>query len=171
MTRITDFNSLTGRLVSIGNVVIYLLVGLAIIYIVWAVVQYFIKGKEGDESRREAGMNILWGIVGLAIIVSLWGLVNILVRTFATDTNRPALPNANFLDSSQAGASQYSQPIGPGQDYQQYSQPIGPGQGYQQYSQPIGPGQQVSAPAPAASPTNVSTGPNHNSVSNPGPLP
>jgi len=61
------------------------------------VVQYLIKGKEGDETRRAAGMQIFWGIVGLAIIVSLWGIVNLVLNTFWTNTSRPDLPNANFV--------------------------------------------------------------------------
>jgi predicted PurR-regulated permease PerM len=90
---------LTTRLASIGTVIVYLLVALALVYIVYSVVQYFIKGKEG-ESRGAAGMQILWGIVGLAIILSLWGLVNVLLQTFGTTTtNAPTgkLPQTNFL--------------------------------------------------------------------------
>lgn len=98
---INNLSQLATRLSTIGNVIIYLLIGLGVIYIVWAVVQYFIKGKEGDESRHEAGMHILWGIVGLAIIMSLWGLVNILIQTFGTTTNNlPSGPNADFVNTT-----------------------------------------------------------------------
>ena len=102
LTQITSVNQLVYRLVTIGNAVIYLLVGLAVIYITWSVVQYFVKGKEGDTTRKEAGMQILWGIVGLAIILSLWGLVNILISTFGTNTYNlnGRLPNADFLNSN-----------------------------------------------------------------------
>ncbi|MBU6231069.1 MAG: hypothetical protein KGI45_02335 [Patescibacteria group bacterium] len=99
-----DANSLAVRLASIGDVVIYLLVALAVVYIVWTVFQYFVKGKEGDENRKEAGMRIFWAILGLFIIVSLWGLVNILVNTFWTGYNQaPAqqFPNANFVSGPQ----------------------------------------------------------------------
>ncbi len=92
---ITDVNSLTYKLVGIGNTVIYLLVSLAVIYIIWNVVQYFIKGSSGEEgSRTKAGMGILWGIVGLAVILSIWGLVGILTNTFRTTppSNSP-IPN------------------------------------------------------------------------------
>jgi len=98
---IGNVNQLVLRIVGIGNVVVYLLVALAIIYIIWSVVQYFIKGNEGDETRHQAGMQIFYGIVGLAIIVSLWGLVNLLLNTFWTNTDRPDLPNADFISSSQ----------------------------------------------------------------------
>lgn len=139
--QLRNANDVISRLISIGNVVIYLLIGFAVLYIVYVTVMYFIKGKEGDESRHEAGMRILYGIVGLFVILSLWGLVNILINTFNTDNNVPAnrLPNANFLNSSSAGSggSQYSQPIGPAIPVQ-YSQPIGPSVPVQ-YTQPIGP--------------------------------
>lgn len=99
LSRISNVNNLATRLAGIGNIITYLLVGLAVIYIVWHIVQYFIKG---ESDRTEAGMNILWGIVGLFIIVSLWGLVNILVNTFYTDPNIPKdrFPNANFISNS-----------------------------------------------------------------------
>ena len=100
LNQIENINNLVVRLASLGDVVVYLLVSLAVVYIVWSVVQYFIKGKEGDESRKEAGLRILWGLVGLFVIVSLWGLVNILVRTFSTDANVPRdrFPSADFVN-------------------------------------------------------------------------
>ena len=72
---------------------------MAVLYIVYACVRYFVMGKEGDEGRKEAGMKILWGIVGLFIIVSLWGLVNLLVNTFPTTNQLPpnSIPTANFV--------------------------------------------------------------------------
>jgi hypothetical protein len=140
---IGNVNDLVLRIVGIGNIVVYLLVALAIVYIIYAVVQYFIKGNEGDESRRAAGMQIFYGIVGLAIIISLWGLVNLVLNTFWTNTSRPDLPNANFVksvdNSSNAGVQQYSSPIGPTNEVQQYSSPIGPTNETQQYDSPIGP--------------------------------
>jgi hypothetical protein len=95
---ISNVNSLANRLAGIGNIVTYLLVGLAVIYIIWNVVHYFIRPSGSD--KGEAGMNILWGIIGLFIIVSLWGIVNILVNTFYTDPNVPRnrFPNADFVN-------------------------------------------------------------------------
>ena len=89
-TAITDANTLTARLVSIGNTVLYLLVSLAVIFIVWNVVMYLIKSGSDEEGKSKAAWNILWGIVGLFVIVSIWGLVNILTNTFrTTPTNQP----------------------------------------------------------------------------------
>ena len=98
---VNNLSQLALRLSTIGNVIIYLLIALGFIYIIWNIVQYFIKGKEGDESRHEAGMHIFWGIVGLAIIFSIWGLVNILIQTFGTSTtNLPNIPSADFVNSN-----------------------------------------------------------------------
>jgi uncharacterized membrane protein YuzA (DUF378 family) len=105
--QINNVNQLVTRIADIGTVIIYLLVGLAVVYIIWSVVQYFIKGKEGDEKRQQAGMQILWGIVGLAIVVSLWGLVNLIVNTFGTDTTMPNLPNADFVSSTSCPPGDY----------------------------------------------------------------
>lgn len=88
---ITNVNNLSTRVLGIGNMFTYVLVALAVIYIVWNVVQYFIKPN--GEDRKAAGMNILWGIVGLFIIVSIWGLVNILTNTFKTTPTDQAIPN------------------------------------------------------------------------------
>jgi hypothetical protein len=102
MTNISNTNDLIQRLVGIGNVIIYLLMALAFIYIIWQTVMYFIKSKEGDESRKESGKNIIWGIIGLAIIMSIWGLVNILLNTFGTYNNVPKdrFPSADFVNST-----------------------------------------------------------------------
>ena len=92
-TVVTNINGVTQKLIDFGNTVIYLLTSLAVVYIVWNVVQYFIKGNAEDESRKKSGLNILWGIVGLFVILSIWGLVNILVGTFQTAPSTQKIPN------------------------------------------------------------------------------
>jgi hypothetical protein len=110
LRRIDDINSLSNRLISIGNLVIYLLVSVGVIFIVYNVVFYFIKADAKD--RSESGLNILWGIVGLAIIVSLWGLVNFLIQTFYTEPNitPDRFPNANFIEGNKSGFPVLNQP-------------------------------------------------------------
>lgn len=89
---VTDVNSLSAKVIGIGNTVIYILTALAVLFIVWNVVMYLIKSP-GEENRTKAGMNILWGIIGLFVIVSIWGLVNILTNTFKTTPTNQAIPN------------------------------------------------------------------------------
>jgi len=90
LTPITNVNNLSTRLLGIGNTIIYLLGSLAVVYIVWNVVQYFIHG---ESDKKEAGMNIIWGIVCLFVIVSIWGIVNILTNTFKTISTDQAITN------------------------------------------------------------------------------
>lgn len=84
--QITDANSLTSKLKSIGDTVVVLLISFAVIWIIISVVRYMLAGSE-DRSAR--GKDILWGIVGLFVILSIWGLVAILKGTFTTNTNVP----------------------------------------------------------------------------------
>ena len=101
LSEIKNVNNLATRLLGIGNLVIYLLISLAVIYIIWNIVHYFIRPNGAD--RSEAGMNILWGIIGLFIIVSIWGLVNLLVNTFYTNPNIPKdrFPSADFANKNE----------------------------------------------------------------------
>ena len=106
---ITDVNGLSSRIIGIGNIVAYLLVSLAVIFIIWNVVIYLIKSS-GDEGKSKAGMNILWGIVGLFVIVSIWGLVNILTNTFKTTPTTQAIPNlGNIVNTGGLPANQIPQ--------------------------------------------------------------
>lgn len=86
---IHDVNSLSSWLTSFGNTIIGLLIALAVIFIIYHVVMYLIKGSSEEDARTKAGWNILWGIVGLAIILSIWGLVAILTNSFRTQNQTP----------------------------------------------------------------------------------
>ena len=88
---VTNVNVLSSRILGIGNTIIYILVALSIVYIVYYVVQYMIKGSAEDKTT--AAKNVGWGILGLFIIVSIWGLVNILTNTFSTTPTNQAIPN------------------------------------------------------------------------------
>ncbi len=90
---ITDVNSLSKKLLDIGNTATYLLVALAVIFIIWNVVIYMVKGGSDEEARGKARSAVIWGVVGLAVIVSIWGLVNILTNTFKTTPTNQAIPN------------------------------------------------------------------------------
>ncbi len=88
---ISNINDVAKRAFSIGDLIAYGLVALAVIFIVYNTVWYFIKPN--GEGRSAAGMNILWGIIGLAIIVSIWGLVGIFTNSFATRPTEQPIPN------------------------------------------------------------------------------
>ncbi|MBU6231070.1 MAG: hypothetical protein KGI45_02340 [Patescibacteria group bacterium] len=96
---VTDVNSLSSKIIGIGNVVTYILVAFAVIYIVWMVIQAILKSGSEDASKYR--MNVIWGIVGLFIIVSIWGLVNIVANTFRTTPTTQSIPN--FGQNTQNG--------------------------------------------------------------------
>jgi len=100
LSKITNADQLKNRLLSIGDVAIYILICLAVLFIVWNIVMSLIRGSE-PEKKKEALNNVGWGLLGLAIIVSIWGLVNILTNTFYTDNSAPTnrFPSANFTGS------------------------------------------------------------------------
>ena len=81
---ITNASGVAASVASIFNLIIGLLISLAVLFIIYNVVMYFVKGGESAD-RAAAGMSILWGIVGLFVILSIWGLVAILRGTFQTD--------------------------------------------------------------------------------------
>lgn len=91
---ITDVNSLTNRILGLFNVAIYVLVALAVLFIVYNVVIYVVKGND-PEGKRAALVATGWGLVGLAVIVSIWGLVGILTRSFRTVPTNQAIPNVS----------------------------------------------------------------------------
>jgi hypothetical protein len=93
---VTDVNSLTSKIIGIGNIVAYLLVALAVIFIIYNVVIYLVRGAD-PAAKAKAGGNVLWGIVGLFVIVSVWGLVNILTNTFKTTPTNQPIPNLGTI--------------------------------------------------------------------------
>jgi len=99
LSQINNANDLFTRLAGLGNMFVYGLVALAVIFIVWQAVVYL--ARPGAEDKAKAGVNILWGIVGLFIIVSIWGLVNILVNSFSTgNSGKVNIPNVDFINNN-----------------------------------------------------------------------
>lgn len=98
---INNSTSLFNAIKSILNAVIPIIIALAVVYILWGIVQSFVKG--GEEERKAGHMKILYGIIGLFIMVSIWGLVNILVGTTGLSNQVPVnqIPNLNNLPTNQ----------------------------------------------------------------------
>ncbi len=59
---------------------VQLLFALAIVYFVYGVFNYFIKGEDSAE-RTQGARHILWSTVGLFIMVSVWGIIEMLKNT------------------------------------------------------------------------------------------
>ena len=98
---VNNSSSLFNAVKSILNAIIPIIIALAVVYILWGIVQSFVKG--GEEERKAGHMKILYGIIGLFIMVSIWGLVNILVGTTGLNNQVPTnqIPNLNNLPTNQ----------------------------------------------------------------------
>jgi hydrogenase-4 membrane subunit HyfE len=84
-----DVNDVAKKATNIGNLAIELLISLAVVWIIFSVIRYFVM-NEGEEAHKAGGMAILYGIIGLFVILSIWGMVFLLKNSFRfSDTNRP----------------------------------------------------------------------------------
>ncbi len=72
---------LLGKVIVILNGIVPIIIGLAILVILWGIFTYITKAGE-EEKRAEAKQFILYGVIGVFIMLSLWGFVSILVNTF-----------------------------------------------------------------------------------------
>ena len=70
----------------ISNSIIPILVTVALVFLVWGVVKFFIINADEEAKRTQGKQFMIWGIVALAVIVSIWGIVNILGSTFGLET-------------------------------------------------------------------------------------
>lgn len=86
-------------ILDIINLLIPLIIGLAILYFLWGVLQYVTKGNE-KEGREEAKWIMIWGIIAIFVMVSVWGLVNILHKTFGLDNSPAELPSIHRINRS-----------------------------------------------------------------------
>lgn len=77
---------ITYIMISIIRPLIWLIMGLAVVYFLWNVAESIRKSDQPGELAKFKS-NAFWGIVAIAVMASLWGLVNILVNTF----NGPAI--------------------------------------------------------------------------------
>lgn len=87
-------NSLITKSGAIVQKLVVLLIGIAVLVILWGVVRYISHAGEEDKIK-EARRFIVFGIIGLFVMVSVWALVNLLTQTvgFTTeDLKVPTLP-------------------------------------------------------------------------------
>ncbi|MCR4334231.1 MAG: pilin [Patescibacteria group bacterium] len=92
-SRVLDANSLFGKVNTILNAIIPILISVAVVWLIYAIVKYVVAGNEDD---KEVGKShIKWGVIGLFVILSIWGLVNILVQTFGLNNivDQNQIPN------------------------------------------------------------------------------
>lgn len=90
------FNKVQDALDSIlfiaNQYIIPIIVGLAIIYFLWGLLQYI--RKAGDEGERSnAKWQMVYGIIIIFVMTAVWGLVNVLDDTLGLDRSVTPLPN------------------------------------------------------------------------------
>jgi len=93
---VDTYTDLLTRLNGIINLIVPVILGLAVLVIIWGVFNYIV-GAGDEEKRAQAKTYIIWGVIGIFIMLSVWGLVNILVNTF--DLGNTA-PDTNFLSET-----------------------------------------------------------------------
>lgn len=75
---------------NIVNPLIYVLIGLAVVYFLWGVF-IFVKNADDPEKRKVGAQHILWGIVGIAIIFSAFTFVSVIQNTIGRDSRSPTI--------------------------------------------------------------------------------
>jgi len=84
------FAGVVDVLVSLINMAIPVLAGLAVAIFFWGVVRYIYH--EGDPHSKSQDKTIMmWGIIALFVLFSLWGILRLLSDSFGitTPTERP----------------------------------------------------------------------------------
>ena len=60
--------------------ILELLFGLAMLFFVWGILQFILKGED-EEGRERGKLTMIWGTVGMALMVSAWGIIYIVANT------------------------------------------------------------------------------------------
>jgi hypothetical protein len=62
----------------INNVLIPLVFALAILALLWGILQAFIIGGGDEEKQKQGKQLIMYAIIGFVVMVALWGIVNLI---------------------------------------------------------------------------------------------
>ncbi len=93
----TTFKSLVSSLIGLMSSVLYILIGLGIVFFFYGIVKYI---QHPETKQRTA---LMWSVVALFVLVSFVGLVNILLYTIQPgaplDLTAPSVQNDNNLRS------------------------------------------------------------------------
>jgi len=67
-------------LTNIVNPFVSLLIGAAVIYFLWGVLEYIMNAESSDK-RKEGQMRMLYGVLGIFIMVTAYGILNLIINT------------------------------------------------------------------------------------------
>lgn len=65
----------------VSSVVVPIIFGLAFVFFVWGIVNYFFLSSESDDKRAQGRQFALWGLLGMVVLFSVWGIVRVLLST------------------------------------------------------------------------------------------
>jgi len=74
-------NTIIGKIAGYLNSILALMMGLAVVFFIFYVVQYFMKP---NDKRTEAAEYVMWSLIGFFVIFTFWGIVNIFISSFFT---------------------------------------------------------------------------------------
>ena len=100
MCVITTFKSVVGCVVSVLNLTVPILAGVALTLFIWGAIRYIYTA--GEEGHRQGKEMLTWGVIALFVIASLFGILRLLDNTF-------------FSGSNLGGSLDYSEIQNPGQ--------------------------------------------------------
>ena len=83
-----DIPTLITTLGGLLNAVVPLIIGLAVIYFLWGVVQ-FVMNASDEDAKKKSRDTMIWGIIAIFIATSFWGILGILQGTFSASTTQP----------------------------------------------------------------------------------
>lgn len=106
-----------GRVQSLLQLAVALLIAAAGIIFVWGVVKFIASGDDAAQ-RKKAGAFMLFGIIGIAVILAFWGLTRVVLDYFgfASPESRSSIPAPQIPTLPGARPSFPSSPIFPPRD-------------------------------------------------------
>ena len=72
---------------NILNPLILLLFGLAILYFLYGLLQFF-GNQENEEKNTDGRNHMLWGVIGIVIMMGVFTILNIIMDTFNLDSGQ-----------------------------------------------------------------------------------
>lgn len=88
---LTQLQGAAAQLVTLVNTLVPFMIGIAVLFFIWGVIQYVLKAGD-PEARANARGFMIYAIIGLFVIVAAWGLVNLLKNITGATTNTITVP-------------------------------------------------------------------------------
>lgn len=83
-----------GAMYFIKTKLVPLVFAVALLYFIWGMFLYFIKGGASPDSQKKGTQMMIWSVAGFVLMVSIWGIVNLIGSgLFGTSPQPPNLPS------------------------------------------------------------------------------